>query len=147
MTHCKVPDVGKDQGQNRREHQRMRWLDGITNAMNMNLGNLWEIVRDGEAYCAVVHGITKSQTWLGNRTTTTTKVIDFFGGSDSKESAYNARELDLFLGWEDPLEKGMATHSSILVWRAPWTEEAGGLQSMGLQRVGHYWGTNTHQDY
>ena len=41
------------------------------------------------------------------------------------------------LGWEDPLEKGMATHSSILTWRIPWTEEPGGLQSMGLQRVGH----------
>ena len=41
------------------------------------------------------------------------------------------------LGWEDPLEKGMATHSSILAWRIPWTEEAGGLQSIGLQRVGH----------
>ena len=41
----------------------------------------------------------------------------------------------LFLGWEDPLEKGMATHSSILAWRIPWTEEPGGLQSMGLQRV------------
>ena len=40
-----------------------------------------------------------------------------------------------FLGWEDPLEKGMATHSSILAWRMPWTEEPGGLQSMGLQRV------------
>ena len=40
------------------------------------------------------------------------------------------------LGWEDPLEKGMATHSSILAWRIPWTEEPGGLQSMGLQRVG-----------
>ena len=39
------------------------------------------------------------------------------------------------LGWEDPLEKGMATHSSILAWRMPWTEEPGGLQSMGLQRV------------
>ena len=37
------------------------------------------------------------------------------------------------LGWEDPLEKGMATHSSILAWRIPWTEESGGLQSMGLQ--------------
>ena len=37
------------------------------------------------------------------------------------------------LGWEDPLEKGMATHSSILAWRIPWTEEPGGLQSMGLQ--------------
>ena len=40
-------------------------------------------------------------------------------------------------GWEDPLEKEMATHSSILVWRIPWTEEPGGLQSMGSQRVGH----------
>ena len=41
------------------------------------------------------------------------------------------------LGWEDPLEKEMATHSSILAWRIPWTEEPGGLQSTGLQRVGH----------
>ena len=41
------------------------------------------------------------------------------------------------LGWDDPLEKGMATHSSILAWRIPWTEEPGGLQSMGSQRVGH----------
>ena len=41
------------------------------------------------------------------------------------------------LGWEDPLEKGMATHSSILVWRIPWTEESGQLQSMGFQRIGH----------
>ena len=40
-----------------------------------------------------------------------------------------------FLGWEDPLEKGVATHSSILAWRIPWTEEPGELQSMGLQRV------------
>ena len=43
----------------------------------------------------------------------------------------------LFLGWEDPLEEGMATHSSILAWRIPWTEEPGGLRSMGSQRVGH----------
>ena len=41
------------------------------------------------------------------------------------------------LGREDPLEKDMATHSSILAWKIPWTEEPGGLQSMGLQRVGH----------
>jgi len=41
------------------------------------------------------------------------------------------------LGWEDPLEKEMATHSSTLAWKIPWTEEPGGLQSMGLQRVGH----------
>ena len=42
-----------------------------------------------------------------------------------------------FLGWEDLLEEGMATHSSILAWRISWTEEPGGLQSMGSQRVGH----------
>ena len=41
------------------------------------------------------------------------------------------------LGWEDPLEKGMATHSSILAWAVPWTEEPGGLQSMGSQRIRH----------
>ena len=41
------------------------------------------------------------------------------------------------LGWEDPLEEGTATHSSILAWRIPWTEEPGGLQSIGLQSVGH----------
>ena len=48
------------------------------------------------------------------------------------------------LGWED-LEKGMATHSSILAWRIPWTEEPGGLQFMGSQRVGQDWATNTHR--
>ena len=41
------------------------------------------------------------------------------------------------VGWEDPLEKEMATHTCILVWRIPWTEKPGGLQSIGLQRVGH----------
>ena len=48
-----------------------------------------------------------------------------------------------FLGQEDPLEKGMATQSSILPWRIPWTEEPGGLQSTGSQRVRHDWATNT----
>ena len=43
----------------------------------------------------------------------------------------------LSLGWEDALEEGMASHSSILAWEIPWTEEPGGLQFMGLQRVGH----------
>ena len=49
-----------------------------------------------------------------------------------------------FLGWEDSLEEGMATHSSVLAWKIPWTEEPGGLQSMGLQRVGQVWATNTN---
>ena len=49
------------------------------------------------------------------------------------------------LGWEDPLEKGMATHSSILAWRIPWKEEPGRLQSMGSQRVGHDFIFTFHQ--
>ena len=51
--------------------------------------------------------------------------------------------FDLGLGQEDPLEKGMATHSGILDWRIPWTKEPGRLQSMELHRIGHDWETNT----
>ena len=50
------------------------------------------------------------------------------------------------LGWEDPLEKGMATYSSILTWRIPWTEEPGGLLSIGLQRVKDDPATNANDD-
>ena len=48
------------------------------------------------------------------------------------------------LGQEDPMERGMANYSSVLAWRIPWTEEPGGLQSMGSQRVGHGWAADTH---
>ena len=68
----------------------------------------------------------------------------FPGGSDGKESTCNAGVLGLIPGREDLLEKGMATHSNTLAWRIPRTEELGGLQSMGLQRVGHDWMINTH---
>ena len=61
--------------------------------------------------------------------------MGFPGGSNGKESACNAGDLGSNPGSEEPLEKGMATHSSILAWRIPWTEKPGGLQSMGLQRV------------
>ena len=61
----------------------------------------------------------------------------FPGGSDDKESACNAGDTDSVPSWEDPLEKGMATHSSTLAWRIPRTEEPGGLQSTGVSRVGH----------
>ena len=63
--------------------------------------------------------------------------MDFPGDSDGKASACNAGDPGSISGSEDLLEKEMATHSSILAWKIPWTEEPGMLQSMGLQRVGH----------
>ena len=58
----------------------------------------------------------------------------FSGNSDGKESTWNVWDLGSIPGWEDLPEKGIPTHSSILAWSIPWTEESGGVQSMGLKQ-------------
>ena len=63
--------------------------------------------------------------------------MTLLGGSEVNNPPVKQETQVRFLGWEDPLEKEIATHSSVLAWDIPWTEEPGGLQSTGLQRAGH----------
>ena len=71
----KDPDAGKFEGRRRKGQQRMRWLDGITDSMDMSLSKLWETVKNREAWCAAVHGVSQSRTQLINWTTVKPKQI------------------------------------------------------------------------
>ena len=119
-------------GRRKRGQPRMRWLDGFTDSMDVSLSELQEMVMDREAWRAGIHGVAKSRTWLSNWTELNQMV-------KNPPTIWDTWVWSL--GWEDPLEEGMATHSSILAWRISWTEKSGGLQPIGLQRVRHDWAT------
>ena len=130
--------LGKIEGRSRRWWQRMRWLDGITDLMDMSLSKLWELVMDRDAWHAAVHGLENSQTRLSNWTELT--IMGFPSGSVMKNlpAVQEMQETQVWsLGQEDPLEEGMGTYFSILVRKISWTEEPADYSSIGSQRVIH----------
>jgi len=112
--------LGKMEGKRRRGWQRMKWLDGMSNSMDMNLSKLQEMVKDREGWHTPAHGVAKNGTWLSYWTTKKYCSWDFPNSSAIKNPSAMQEMQEPWVqaqGQEDPLDEGMATHSSILAWK------------------------------
>ena len=151
--------LGKIEGRRRRGWQRVRWLDGLIDSMDMSLCRLWELVVDREAWRATVHWLAKNQTQLSNWTKLNwfaiilkyflssflflsfyCSILSFIylclgspGGSVVKHLPASTGNMGSISSLKNPLAKDMAIPSIVLAWEIPWTEKSGRLQSMVLQ--------------